>query len=98
MLCAVHPRPYHALLVGAVIGVDGGRPADAARCAGYLAVSGPASAAIRLLGLDPFAVNAAVVGLGDALAAVVEMAVRAADGLVAELPAPGASPAPAPAP
>jgi urease accessory protein len=87
-LVAAAPRPHHPLLVGAVIGIDGGSPAEAAQCAAYLAVSGPASAAVRLLGLDPFAVNAAVVALRPVLDAVVaEAAVpRPAD----RLPAPGA--------
>jgi urease accessory protein len=87
-LVAAAPRPHHPLLVGAVIGIDGGSPSDAAQCAAYLAVSGPASAAVRLLGLDPFAVNAAVVALRPSLDAVVaEAAVpRPAD----RLPAPGA--------
>ncbi|GAA3248791.1 urease accessory UreF family protein [Pseudonocardia petroleophila] len=89
-LCAVDPRPHHALLVGAVVGAEGGTPADAAQCVGYLAVSGPASAAIRLLGLDPFAVNAVVTGLAGVLDGVVDSAVRSAAGPVAELPAPGA--------
>lgn len=89
-LCAVDPRPHHALLAGAVVGADGGTPADAAQCVGYLAVSGPASAAIRLLGLDPFAVNAVVVGLGAVLRGVVDEAVRAASGPPCGLPAPGA--------
>ena len=73
-LCAAAPRPHHPLLVGAVIGIDGGTPAEAAHCVGYLALSGPASAAVRLLGLDPFAVNAVIVGLGSALDTVVSQA------------------------
>jgi urease accessory protein len=87
-LVAANPRPHHPLLVGAVIGIDGGSPAAAAQCAAYLALSGPASAAVRLLGLDPFAVNAAVVALRPALDAVVAEATepRPAD----RLPAPGA--------
>ncbi|MBW0121648.1 urease accessory protein UreF [Pseudonocardia oceani] len=89
-LCAVDPRPHHALLAGAVVGADGGTPADAAQCVAYLAVSGPASAAIRLLGLDPFAVNAVVVGLAAVLRGVVGEAVRAASGPPSALPAPGA--------
>lgn len=87
---AVHPRPHHPLLVGAVVGIAGEPPTEAARCAAYLAVSGPASAAVRLLGLDPFAVNAAVVALEPALERVVDEAVAAAGGPVADLPAPGA--------
>ncbi len=89
-LCAAARRPHHPLLVGAVIGVDGGSPAEAARCVAYLAVSGPASAAVRLLGLDPFAVNAAVVRLRPALDAVVAQAVHAATLPPDRLPAPGA--------
>jgi urease accessory protein len=87
-LVAANPRPHHPLLVGAVIGTDGGSPAEAAQCAAYLALSGPASAAVRLLGLDPFAVNAAVVALRPVLDAVVAEAAepRPAD----RLPAPGA--------
>ncbi|MGE3285614.1 MAG: urease accessory protein UreF [Pseudonocardia sp.] len=87
-LVAVHPRPHHPLLLGALVGLDGGTPADAARCAGYLALTGPASAAVRLLGLDPLAVNALVVALGPDLAHVVGTATAA--GVVAALPAPGA--------
>jgi urease accessory protein len=87
-LVAAAPQPHHPLLVGAVIGIDGGSPAAAAHCAAYLAVSGPASAAVRLLGLDPFAVNAAVIALRPALDAVVA---EAAEPCPPELlPAPGA--------
>jgi urease accessory protein len=87
---AVHPRPHHPLLVGAVIGLSGGSSAEAAECVGYLAVSGPASAAVRLLGLDPFAVNAALVRLGPDLDDVVATAARTASGPPADLPAPSA--------
>jgi urease accessory protein len=89
-LCAAARRPHHALLVGAVVGVDGGTPAEAAQVVGYLAVSGPASAAVRLLGLDPFAVNAAIVALRPALGAVVAQAVHASALPAEHLPAPGA--------
>lgn len=82
-LVAVHRRPHHPLLVGVVVGA-------AARCVGYLAVSGPASAAVRLLGLDPFAVNTAVVALGDELEALAAEAAALAGGDPADLPAPGA--------
>jgi urease accessory protein len=89
-LVAVDRRPHHPLIVGVVVGVAGESPSDAARCVGYLAVSGPASAAVRLLGLDPFAVNAAVVALDDDLAVVVDEAADLAVGDPADLPAPGA--------
>ncbi|MFE7199662.1 urease accessory protein UreF [Pseudonocardia alni] len=89
-LVAVDRRPHHPLIVGVVVGVAGESPSDAARCVGYLAVSGPASAAVRLLGLDPFAVNAALVALDDDLAVVVDEAADLAAGDPADLPAPGA--------
>ncbi|GAA1095163.1 urease accessory protein UreF [Pseudonocardia alni] len=89
-LVAVDRRPHHPLLVGVVVGVAGESPSDAARCVGYLAVSGAASAAVRLLGLDPFAVNAALVALDDDLAVVVDEAAALAAGDPADLPAPGA--------
>jgi urease accessory protein len=89
-LVTVHRRPHHPLLVGAVIGTDDGSPAEAAQCVGYLAVSGPASAAVRLLGLDPFAVNAAIVRLQPVLDAVVAESVRCAELPPDRLPAPGA--------
>jgi urease accessory protein len=78
------PRPHHPILMGAVCGIAGEPPEEAARCVAYLAISGPASAAVRLLGLDPFAVNAALVRLGPALAAVVRTATTE------HLPAPSA--------
>jgi urease accessory protein len=89
-LAAVTPRPHHAVVLGALTGIAGGQPADAALSAAYLSVSGPASAAIRLLGLDPFAVNAAVTSLSDELRAVAERAVAASGLSPADLPAPGA--------
>ncbi|MCU1663693.1 MAG: urease accessory protein [Pseudonocardiales bacterium] len=89
-LCAAAPRPHHALLVGAVVGIDGGSPADAAQCVAYLSISGPASAAVRLLGLDPFAVNAAIIALRPVLDAVVAQAACAAALPPDRLPAPGA--------
>lgn len=82
-LVAVHPRPHHPLLAGIVVG----DPAAAAQCVAYLAVSGPASAAVRLLGLDPLAVNALLVALP--VEAVAADAVRAAAGRPADLPGAG---------
>jgi len=53
-------QPHHAIAIGALVRVAHGTPREAAECAAYLSVSGPASAAVRLLGLDPFRVNAIV--------------------------------------
>ncbi|GAB1515700.1 urease accessory protein UreF [Actinophytocola sp. KF-1] len=82
-LLAAVPRPHHAILLGALVGV----PEDAALAAAYLAVTGPASASVRLLGLDPLRVNAVVAALGPEIAEVAAVAaeVRAP----ADLPAPG---------
>ncbi|WP_020670030.1 urease accessory protein UreF [Amycolatopsis nigrescens] len=89
-LLRVTPRPHHPVVLGALTGIAGGSPAEAALAVAYLAVSGPASAAVRLLGLDPFAVNAVVAGFADELRAVAGRAAAAAGDEPATLPAPGA--------
>jgi urease accessory protein len=81
------PRPHHPIVLGALVGVAGGSPYDAAMAVAYLAVSGPASAAVRLLGLDPFAVNAVVARLD--LRSVCETAAAVAGDDPASLPSPG---------
>ncbi|NBH11222.1 urease accessory UreF family protein [Amycolatopsis sp. SID8362] len=86
-LLAATPRPHHPVVLGALVGVAGGSPYDAAMAAAYLAVSGPASAAVRLLGLDPFAVNAVVARLD--LASVCTEAAAVAGDDPASLPSPG---------
>ncbi|OLT39949.1 urease accessory protein UreF [Saccharomonospora sp. CUA-673] len=89
-LLTATPRPHHPVILGAITGVGGGRPVDAAATAAYLAVSGPASAAVRLLGLDPLAVNGAVADLSRALDDVAERAATHAGLDPRHLPAPGA--------
>ncbi|GAB3135151.1 urease accessory protein UreF [Amycolatopsis sp. NPDC004378] len=86
-LLAETPRPHHPIVLGALVGVAGGSPYDAAMAAAYLGVSGPASAAVRLLGLDPFAVNAVVARL-DLRSVAAEAAAVAGDDPVS-LPSPG---------
>jgi len=51
------PAPHQPLVLGAAVSLAGGTPALAARAAALAACTGPASAAVRLLGLDPFAVQ-----------------------------------------
>jgi urease accessory protein len=51
------PAPHHPLVLGAGVALAGGDPELAARAAALGACSGPASAAVRLLGLDPYAVQ-----------------------------------------
>lgn len=89
-LLAATPRPHHAVVLGAASGIAGGTPEEAALCAAYLAVSGPASAAVRLSGFDPFAVNAVVAGSAGELRAIAERAASTARLPPARLPAPGA--------
>lgn len=89
-LLSATPRPHHAVVLGAVVGSAGGAPADAALAAAYLSVSGPASAAVRLLGLDPLRVNGIVAALAPVLRATAAEAAASAGLDPALLPAPGA--------
>jgi urease accessory protein len=82
-------NPHHAIALGAVIGAAGGLPEDAGLAAAYLSVSGPASAAVRLLGLDPFRVHAALAALSAELTATAQRAAEVAALPPSELPAPG---------
>lgn len=51
------PGPHHAIALGAVASAAGLSGAQAALVAAYGSISGPASAAVRLLGLDPYPVH-----------------------------------------
>lgn len=55
---AIRPAPHHPIVLGAAVAAADGTPLLAARAAALASVSAPASAAVRLLGLDPFAVQA----------------------------------------
>jgi len=52
--------PHHPIVLGAAAAAAGCGPEEAARIAAYQSVAGPASAAVRLLGLDPIAVSGIV--------------------------------------
>ncbi len=69
---------YHPIVLGACASAAGGQPADAAVIAATASVTGPASAAVRLLGLDPLAVHGLLAGLAGAIAAVGRSAADAA--------------------
>jgi urease accessory protein len=58
-LSSLPASPHQPLVIGVLVD----EPYEAALTCAYLAVSGPASAAVRLLGLDPFGVNAIVAAL-----------------------------------
>jgi len=69
--------PHHAVALGAVAAAAGADPGGAAQVAGYVAVSGPAAAAVRLCGFDPLAVNAVLAELASEITAVAAQAVAA---------------------
>lgn len=81
--------PSLPLVQGAVAAVAGLDAGAVARTCLYGAVQGAATAAVRLLGLDPYGVTALVARQADPLAAVADSAVLAGAGPAADLPAAG---------
>jgi urease accessory protein len=63
-------EPHQPVALGALCARAGGTPRDAAQVAAYQAVSGPASAAIRLLGIDPYAVTGLLISMAGQIDAV----------------------------
>jgi len=88
-LCA-GAAPHHPLVLGAGVSLAGGGPELAARAAALAACAGPASAAVRLLGLDPFAVQAMLARLAPGVDECARGAARYAGRPPAALPADGA--------
>jgi urease accessory protein len=81
------PAPHHPLVLGAGVALAGGTPELAARAAALAACAGPASAAVRLLGLDPFAVQATLARLAPGIDECAAAAAAAAAGPASLLPA-----------
>jgi urease accessory protein len=82
------PAPHHPLVLGTAVAWAGGTPDLAARAAALTSVAGPASAAVRLLGLDPFAVQGLLARLAPSVDSCARDAARAAAaGSPAALPA-----------
>ncbi|GAB2911952.1 urease accessory protein UreF [Nonomuraea fastidiosa] len=73
------PSAHHPIALGAAAFAAGASAEEAALAAAYHAVTGPATAAVRLLGLDPVAVHALLAGLTPDLAAVASRACRFPD-------------------
>jgi urease accessory protein len=67
-------RPHHPIVLGVAVSAAGGSPDEAATLAALASVSGPASAAVRLLGLDPIAVTGLLARLGPSAEAIAERA------------------------
>jgi urease accessory protein len=79
-------------VLGVAAATAGCSPAEAAQIAAYLSVTGPASAAVRLLALDPIEVSAAIARLAGAIDAAARRGARAAGpgGAGGDLPYPSA--------
>jgi urease accessory protein len=82
--------PHHAVVLGAAAAAAGCDAGDAARIAAYQSVAGPASAAVRLLALDPMRATAVLARLAPDVDHVAERAAAAAGGPLDELPCPSA--------
>jgi urease accessory protein len=83
-------QPHHAVVLGACAAAAGCSALETARIAAYQAVTGPSSAAVRLLALDPMAAAAIVARLAGEVDGVAEAAAAFADGPAASLPFPSA--------
>ena len=86
-LAAAPQPPHHAVVLGATAAAAGCSPGEAALIAAYLTVTGPASAAVRLLALDPIEVSATIARLADAIETA---AARGAAAETNDLPCPSA--------
>jgi urease accessory protein len=81
---------HHAVVLGAAAAAAGCDAGDAARIAAYQSVAGAASAAVRLLALDPMLATAVLARLAGDVDQIAERAAAAADGPLGELPCPSA--------
>jgi urease accessory protein len=84
-LAAARPQGAHQpVVLGLTARAAALTPADAAQVAAYESVTGPATAAVRLLSLDPFAVTAVLARLTADLDDVAARAAAAADNALEE--------------
>ncbi|GHH89028.1 urease accessory protein UreF [Streptomyces sulfonofaciens] len=87
-LAALRPRgAHHPVVLGVAARSAGLGDEDAAYCCAYEAAQGPVTAAVRLLGLDPFEATAVLARLAPEIDRVVADAVRAAHTGTEALPA-----------
>jgi urease accessory protein len=87
-LRALHPHgPLQPVALGAVAAAAGLEPIDAALCSLHHLVGAVTTAAVRLLGLDPFDVQAIAARAGDRLEHLAADATELARGDAADLPA-----------
>lgn len=83
---ALGSRPHAAVLLGCCAQAAGLRPEDAALVVAYQCVTGSATAAQRLLGLDPISVAVLTIDLSPTISAVARAAATAAMGPLRDLP------------
>jgi urease accessory protein len=71
---ALPAQPHHPIALGVAAAAGGLGPRDAASAAAYLSISGPATAAQRLLAMDPLTVAALTARLSPVVDATAEAA------------------------
>ncbi|MGQ0847264.1 MAG: urease accessory protein UreF [Sporichthyaceae bacterium] len=81
--------PHQAVALGALAAAAGVAPGQAALAAAYTCLTGPATAVLRLLGLDPYGVHAVVAALASDCEGVARTAAAFAHVPFADLPAAG---------
>ncbi|MBB2745673.1 UNVERIFIED_ORG: urease accessory protein [Microbispora rosea subsp. rosea] len=79
---AVPEGPHHPVALGAAAASAGCTPRQAALAAAYTSVTGPATAAVRLLGLDPVTVHRLLADLAPALEDAAHVACASLDDAV----------------
>ncbi|GAB1693079.1 urease accessory protein UreF [Krasilnikovia sp. M28-CT-15] len=87
---AISAAPHHPVALGLVAADAGLRPREAAAAAAHGTLTGSASAAVRLLGLDPYGVHALLADLAQACDRIADDADARAGDPVDALPAAGA--------
>ena len=82
--------PHQPVATGALAVAGRLSPLEAAAACAYGALAGPASAALRLLGLDPAGVAKVLVGISGEVDSIAIDAARTADRPLSRLPSPSA--------
>ena len=82
--------PHHAVVLGAAAAAAGCTPGEAALIAAYQAVAGPASAAVRLLALDPMRATGVLARLAGEIGHIADDGAGYAGRPLDELPCPSA--------
>ncbi|HEV7961358.1 MAG TPA: urease accessory UreF family protein [Actinoplanes sp.] len=87
---AIGREPHHPVALGVVAAAAGLTPRDAAVAAAYGTLTGPATAGVRLLGLDPYGAHALLAGLAGECDRIADDAATRINDRVYTLPAAGA--------